>query len=73
MKRKGHFILSVVANHKKNHSLQEIYDLMIETEYQIPTKYKIKASVYKLRNKLAQIKLIRIIYRFIFRNKKNKQ
>lgn len=70
-KYKDSLFINVITNHKKDHFLQEIYDLMIETNYQIPSNYKIKASIYKLRNRLAQIQLFRKIYRFIFRKNKN--
>jgi hypothetical protein len=68
-KHKDSIFINVLANYKKDHFLKEIHDLMIETNYQIPKKYKIKASLFKLRNRLARIQLIRVIYRFIFRNK----
>lgn len=73
-KHKDSIFINVLANYKKDHFLKEIHDLMIETNYQIPSKYKIRASLYKLRSRLARVKLIRLIYRFIFRNKlKSKQ
>lgn len=79
-KYKDLLFINVIVNHKSNHFLQEIYDLMIETDPHILKKYKTEVIVYKLKrivcklkNRIAQIKTIRKIYRFIFKNKKNKQ
>lgn len=66
-KYKDSLFINVLANYKKDHFLKEIYNLVIETNYNIPIKYKIGAVLYQFRNKLAQIKIIRKIYRLIFK------
>lgn len=66
---KDSIFINVLANYKNDYFLKEIYDLIIETDYSIPIKYKMSVIILNLRSKIAGIKIIRKIYHIIFKNK----
>lgn len=66
-KNKDKVFCQVIEGHKRDHFLNEIYNLMKEVNFKIPFKYKVAVLLLKIKRLLARNEIIRVVYRFFLK------